>query len=109
MVSDEKRASQLAQGLWGACAGVFACVLSYWSAVARLREAWGVETFPPGSAAYWWCWALPLVVLAAVGAVVFGLWRRARAAVAGFVVACALTGIVMCGFGYSVDSMPYYM
>ncbi len=55
------------RGLWGACAGVFACVLSYWSAVARLREAWGVETFPPGSAAYWWCWALPLVVLAAVG------------------------------------------
>ncbi|ARE34226.1 hypothetical protein A0W34_13610 [Rhodococcus sp. BH4] len=94
---------------WGALAGIVVCAVGYWPLVYALRRAWDVPVFPPGGGLYWLAWGLPLITVATIGATMFTIWRGARAAVAGFAVACLLTGLAMCAFGYSVDSMPYYM
>ncbi|APE09297.1 hypothetical protein BO226_08800 [Rhodococcus sp. 2G] len=94
---------------WSAFAGIVVCALSYWSVVMAIRRAFDVQSFPPGGVDYWLCWAAPLVAVATAGTVTLIVWRRARLALAGFLVAFLLTGLYMGMVGYSVDSMPYYM
>lgn len=96
--------------MWlGVLAGIVVCVVGYWPLVHALRRGWDVPAFPPGEGRYWLAWGLPLIVVAAIGTTVFTIWRGARPAAAGFTATCLVTGLAMCAFGYSVDSMPYYM
>lgn len=53
--------------------------------------------------AYWLCWAAPLLAVFGVGMVVLIVGRRARLALASFLVAFLLTGLGRGLFGYSVD------
>jgi len=108
-VSERRGEYRLALLWWSAFAGIVVCAVSYWPAVMAMQRAFDVPSFPPGGVDYWLCWAAPLVAVATAGAVAFLVWRRARLALAGFLVAFLLTGLCMGMFGYSVDSMPYYM
>ncbi|MBS9376612.1 hypothetical protein [Rhodococcus sp. B50] len=108
-MSERRGEYRLALLCWGTFAGILFCAVSYWQAVTVVQRAFDVPSFPPGGVDYWLCWAAPLVAVATVGAVALIVWRRARLALAGFLVAFLLTGLCMGMFGYSVDSMPYYM
>lgn len=108
-MSERRGEYRLALLWWSAFAGIVVCALSYWQAVTAIRRAFDVPSFPPGGVGYWLCWAAPLVAVATAGAVTLIVWRRAWLALAGFLKAFVLTGLCMSMFGYSVDSMPYYM
>ncbi|WP_430332867.1 hypothetical protein [Rhodococcus sp. ACT016] len=94
--------------LLGSLLGAVVCAVGYWPANADLRDALDVQSFPPRGGTYWLCWLLPLAVVAAVVGVLL-VPRSSRPFASGFLAGLLLVGIVMCAFGYSVDSMPFYM
>ncbi|WP_235170882.1 hypothetical protein [Rhodococcus erythropolis] len=93
----------------GALIGMLVCGLSYWPVVFELQQKMKVQPFPPGGLKYWFCWLLPLGVVAVVFIPLALAWRSGRSVMLSFAIAFLFVGGALCMFGYSIDNMPNYM